>query len=150
MSCQTDLPLLTIEPTRGSEVNREFLTDGWTLTAGRGPVPEHVQNVSILGTVPGCVHTDLLAAGMIADPYLDNNESALSWIGLTDWTYTHTFQWQPGAEHTELVFEGLDTIAMVSLNGELLGRTRNMHRRYTFDITDRVRSGANELTVDFS
>ena len=30
--------------------------------------------------VPGCVHTDLMAAGVIPDPYLDGNEAALRWM----------------------------------------------------------------------
>ena len=38
-------------------------------------------------TVPGCVHTDLLAAGLIEDPYLDDNEQKVAWIGRTDWVY---------------------------------------------------------------
>jgi beta-mannosidase len=44
------------------------LHDGWTVTAagasGAGPLP---------ASVPGCVHTDLLAAGLIPDPFLDDN-----------------------------------------------------------------------------
>jgi beta-mannosidase len=34
--------------------------------------------------VPGGVHTDLLVAGLIPDPYLDDNQRLLSWIGDTD------------------------------------------------------------------
>ena len=44
-----------------------------TEVAEAGPVP---------ATVPGTVHTDLMAAGCIPDPYLDDNERLLSWIGL--------------------------------------------------------------------
>ena len=39
------------------------LHEGWTLTGG----DVH----AVRATVPGCVHTDLLAAGLIEDPYLD-------------------------------------------------------------------------------
>ena len=35
----------------------------------------------IPAAVPGCVHTDLLAAGKIPDPYYRDNESRLQWIG---------------------------------------------------------------------
>ena len=49
----------------------------------------------IAATVPGTVHTDLLAAGLIPDPYRDDNERLLAWIGLTDWCYETTFDWTP-------------------------------------------------------
>ena len=37
--------------------------------------------------VPGCVHTDLMTAGVIPDPYLDGNEEALRWMYDIDWRY---------------------------------------------------------------
>ncbi|MGJ6965489.1 glycosyl hydrolase 2 galactose-binding domain-containing protein, partial [Streptosporangium sp. G11] len=48
------------------------LHDGWTLHQVDGGV-SHVP-----ATVPGCVHTDLLAAGLIEDPFLDDNENRLT------------------------------------------------------------------------
>ena len=41
--------------------------------------------------VPGCVHTDLLAAGKIQDPFNRDVEASLQWIGKTDWQYRRTF-----------------------------------------------------------
>ncbi|MFF5122096.1 glycosyl hydrolase 2 galactose-binding domain-containing protein, partial [Dactylosporangium aurantiacum] len=64
------------------------LHTGWTLRAA-GPAPHG--DAPVPATVPGCVHTDLLAAGLIPDPYLDDNEVALSWIGRTAWVYETTF-----------------------------------------------------------
>jgi len=53
-------------------VTRFDLPTAWQLSAltdvpeaARGPFPV---------TVPGCVHTDLLVAGVIRDPYLGKNE----------------------------------------------------------------------------
>jgi beta-galactosidase/beta-glucuronidase len=45
----------------------------------------------IPATVPGCVHTDLLAAGKIPDPFFRDNEKLLQWIGETNWTIRRTF-----------------------------------------------------------
>ena len=45
------------------------LHSGWTLRAVSGPVPAAIADNAIPATVPGCVHTDLLAAGVIADPF---------------------------------------------------------------------------------
>ena len=42
-------------------------------------------------TVPGCVHTDLLAAGKIPDPFYGTNELDLQWIEERDWEYQATF-----------------------------------------------------------
>lgn len=132
-------------------VDRRALHDGWTVTAGRGPVPEQIRTAgAITASVPGVVHTDLLAAGLIADPYLDENEKAQGWIGLTDWTYSTTFDGPAEGDRHELVFDGLDTIARVRLNGTDLGDTRNMHRTHRFDVTDQLRAEGNELVVEFS
>ena len=75
--------------------------------------------------MPGCVHTDLMAAGLIADPLLDDsNETTVAWVGRADWRYRPTSTGSPTAdERHDLVFEGLDTVAAVDLNGQLLART---------------------------
>src|SRR6185503_8998204 len=101
-----------------------------------GPAPAHVAVAGrIPATVPGSVHTDLLAAGLIPDPYLDDNERRLAWIGLADWCYETSVSWQPaGHERVELVFDGLDTVADVRLNGQTVARTANMHRTYRVDV----------------
>ncbi|WP_026877152.1 glycoside hydrolase family 2 protein [Jiangella gansuensis] len=128
------------------------LTDGWTVE-GHGPrVPEAVRAAGpVPATVPGTVHTDLLAAGLIDDPYLDDNEHLQAWIGVTDWTYRRRLTWHPdGSDRQELAFDGLDTVAAISLNGAPIGATRNMHRRHRFDVTGLLRDGGNELVVAFS
>jgi beta-mannosidase len=61
--------------------------DGWTVRVVAGPAPEQIVGHSFAATVPGSVHTDLLAAGLIADPYLDDNERLQAWIGACDWEY---------------------------------------------------------------
>ncbi|WP_342001262.1 glycoside hydrolase family 2 protein [Microbacterium sp. LWH7-1.2] len=122
---------------------------GWTLRASAGPVPDGWTD-AVTAVVPGCVHTDLLAAGLIPDPFLDDNESALAWIGLVDWTYATTFSWTTdAADRTDLVFEGLDTVTAVLLNGNEIGVTANQHRSYRFDVRDRLVEGENELVVRF-
>jgi beta-mannosidase len=50
----------------------------------------------------------------------------------------------------DLVFDGLDTMAAIELNGHLLGHTANMHRSYRFDVQRFLVDGGNELTVSFS
>ncbi|MFD0317939.1 glycoside hydrolase family 2 protein [Streptomyces flavalbus] len=105
------------------------LTDGWVLRH-----PDDAGAV-LPATVPGCVHTDLLAAGLIPDPFLGANETEVAWVGRREWTYERRLRAGAGHEQTDLVFDGLDTAAEILLDGRVLGRVRNMHRSYRFDVT---------------
>ncbi|WP_405626956.1 glycoside hydrolase family 2 protein [Streptomyces sp. NBC_00016] len=103
------------------------LDDGWHLRHEGKPFP---------AVVPGCVHTDLLAAGVIPDPFIGLGEKEVAWVGRREWTYERELSAGPsGHEQTDLVFDGLDTVAEITLNGQPLGRVRNMHRSYRFDVT---------------
>jgi beta-mannosidase len=123
------------------------LHDGWTVTAVGADAP--VAGVRVPASVPGVVHTDLLTAGLIPDPYLGENEPALAWIGRTAWRYETTFEWTGAGERHDLVCEGLDTLATVELNGAVLGRTANQHRPHRFDVTSALRTGPNHLVIVF-
>jgi beta-mannosidase len=127
---------------RSSVTSYRPLHDGWALSGGDVD--------SVAATVPGCVHTDLLAAGLIDDPYLDENEKKLAWIGRTDWVYETVFEHERGTGRTDLVCAGLDTVATVVLNGIELGRTANQHRGYRFDVRDVLHDGENQLRVHFA
>jgi beta-mannosidase len=123
------------------------LVDGWSLRLqdGAGLVP---------AAVPGCVHSDLMAAGLLADPFLDRNETAAAWVGRADWTYeTALAPFTTSHERTDLVFDGLDTVAEVTLGGTRLGAARNMHRAHRFDVTAHrpaTGRGPVPLTVEFT
>ncbi|KXK63205.1 beta-mannosidase [Micromonospora rosaria] len=132
-------------------MTQRTLHDGWTLHAVPGsPVPTALAGREVPASVPGCVHTDLLTAGLIPDPYLDDNEVGLSWIGRTDWVYRSTVDWTPGGDdRVDLVCAGLDTVATVSVNGTEVGRTENMHRGYRFDVRSLLRPGDNTVEVRF-
>ncbi|WP_433887537.1 glycoside hydrolase family 2 protein [Streptomyces sp. CA-111067] len=126
---------------------RTPLTRDWTLrldTTRHRPdhAPAGLADAEIPAQVPGCVHTDLLAAGLIPDPYLDRNEQEVAWVGRADWTYTTALPAAgTGHERTDLVFDGLDTVAEIRLGDRLLGATRNMHRSYRYDVTDLLGDG---------
>ncbi len=126
---------------------------GWTVRAAAGPVPEALRDAVVPAEVPGVVHLDLLRAGLIPDPYLDDNEALLAWIGLVDWTYecalVLTADDLAGAQRHELVFDGLDTVATVLLDGEVVAEVANQHRGYRVDVTDRLGAGEHHLAVAF-
>src|ERR1035437_437848 len=104
------------------------------------------------GAVPGDVHTDLMAAGPIADPFIGDEELRVKWVAERDWEYRRDFVVEAvlaPEERVALVFDGLDTLAEIRLNGELLGGADNMFRTWRWDVTGRLRPGANELSVVF-
>ena len=115
--------------------------------------PEGLIGRGVPATVPGCVHTDLLAAGLIPDPEIALHEDEILWIGRSDAEYSRTLRLPAEAlerEHLELCFDGLDTLAEVSLNGEVVGSSANMHTRQRFDAKAAARVGDNELVVRFA
>ncbi len=125
--------------------------DGWTVTAVAGPVPGDLGTATVPAVVPGNVHTDLIAAGLIADPFDADNESAQQWIGRTDWQYSTTFEWaDDGSARRDLVAYGLDTVATIELNGVEVGTTQNQHRSYRFDVRSLLRDGPNTLVITFA
>ncbi|AEI12929.1 glycosyl hydrolase 2 galactose-binding domain-containing protein [Cellulomonas gilvus] len=149
------------------------LSDGWTLSA-TGGVPEADPAVSpelspelspalvtalrdgVPARVPGTSHTALLDAGLIPDPYLDRNEEVLAWMRHVDWRYEHVLD-EPAAapdERVDLAFDGLDTVATISVVGRadqatVVGRTANQHRSYRFDVRELV-GGPATLRVDLA
>lgn len=42
-------------------------------------------------------------------------------------------------DNVNLVFEGLDTYARISVNGKRVGVSQNMFSRYVFDVKDNIK-----------
>lgn len=126
------------------------LHDNWTLSAVSGPFPARLQDLSVAATVPGCAHTDLFAAGLIDPPFDGDNESRQQWIGNTVWRYETEFEWHDdGADRHDLVAQGLDTVAVIEVNGHLVAETENQHRSYRFDVGSVLQEGVNTVTITF-
>lgn len=125
------------------------LKNGWTVQAVSGPVPDTIP-ATVPAEVPGTVHTDLLRAGLINDPYLDDNETKLRWMHDVDWRYQTTLTLPAAAprERVDLVLDGVDTVSSISLGGRELGKTANMHRSYRFDIRPEADDSERNLAVD--
>ena len=102
--------------------------------------------------VPGCIHTDLLAAGAIPDPFFGDNEKDLQWIGEKEWVYACTFiadETLLRHDKVYITFAGLDTYAEVSLNCVRLFDADNMFREWRADIKSHLIEGENALEVRF-
>ena len=110
------------------------------------------KSTSYQATVPGCIHTDLLANHLIEDPFFGENEKDLQWIGEAEWEYTSHFCPDPQLmekDHIELVFEGLDTYADVFLNDVRILSADNMFRCWKTNIKEVLKEGENELKIVF-
>ena len=121
------------------------LCGDWTLTRGDG-------GEELPAVVPGCVHTDLLAAGRIEDPFFRDNETSLQWIGETDWVYSRSFDVDAELLEADAVLlqaDGLDTLAEIRVNDKLVARTDNMFRTWEFDVRSRLVAGENRISIRF-
>lgn len=100
--------------------------------------------------VPGCIHTDLMAAGKIPDPFYRNNVNGVQWVGETDWIYRRKFH-VPGSllnrDRVLLCCKGLDTLAAIKINGQDIGTADNMFRTWEFDVKSALTAGPNAIEV---
>jgi beta-mannosidase len=120
-------------------------------SSARPPAPDTPEWLP--ATVPGAAHTDLLALGRIPDPFAGDNERRVAWVAEADWEYRKQFDASPdllARPHVELVCDGLDTLATVTLNGHELGRTDNMFRQHRWDVRPLLRPEGNELRIAFA
>jgi beta-mannosidase len=105
-----------------------------------------------LANVPGQVHLDLLASGIIEEPFWQDNELKQRWIEQENWIYKKEFNVssrQLKNENIELVFEGLDTYAEVFLNGDSILMADNMFRTWRVNAKPFLKKGVNELRILF-
>jgi beta-mannosidase len=102
--------------------------------------------------VPGGVHTDLLAAGRIPDPFFGTNEAKVQWVAEKDWEYRRYFYPTPqmlAQEKIFLICKGLDTLADVRLNGTILGSAANMYLTWQWEVKSLLKAGENFLDILF-
>jgi len=129
----------------------QALDHGWQfrqITAGAEPV----ENSWFPATVPGDVHLDLLANKKIPDPFFRDNEAKLQWIEQESWEYQLSFEVTPALlthSNVDLVFDGLDGAAEVSLNEAKLLSAGNSFRVWRVPAKSHLHVGKNLLSVVF-
>ncbi len=102
--------------------------------------------------VPGSVYADLMADGTMPDPFWRENELDAFERMKKDYVYQRTFtvtEAQLAHAHVELVCEGLDTLAHVSLNGREIAFADNMHITWVWDVKEQLHTGENTLEIRF-
>jgi beta-mannosidase len=130
---------------------RSELSSGWQFKNASDPDSSYLD----VAQFPTNIHLDLLKHGKIPDPFLDTNEAAIQWVGEETWDYRttiHIAEPLADGQRAELVFEGLDTHATVSLDGEEVLKTDNMFVHHRVDVTDKIRGsggGGHVLHIRF-
>ena len=103
--------------------------------------------------VPGSVYTDLINAGRLEDPYWRDNEMTALELMKNDFEYRGTFDADKeelkDADDVILRFNGLDTLADITLNGVSLGSVNNMHRTWEYRVLNLLKEEGNELVIVF-
>ncbi|AEO59187.1 glycoside hydrolase family 2 protein [Thermothelomyces thermophilus ATCC 42464] len=102
---------------------------------------------------PSNVHTDLMRHGLIPDPFQDTNELEVRWVAERTWRYRTSFATpscygRARGVRVDLVFEGLDTFATVTLNGQVILRSDNMFLEHRVDVGDVLVDGAEEESIN--
>jgi len=138
----------------GNTMQKMTLNGIWALTYGpqsacKAETPDDLASLnwpSIEAQVPGNVELDLMRAGVLPDIMTGNRIYNLRPYEAYQWWFRRSFP-SPGlwrGERAELVFEGLDCLAVVFLNGQRIGEPRNMLIAHHFDITGLLRSDGQE------
>lgn len=102
--------------------------------------------------VPGSVYADLMADGTMPDPFWRENELDAFKRMKKDYVYQRAFtvtEAQLAHAHVELVCEGLDTLAHVSLNGREIAFADNMHITWVWNVKEQLHAGENTLEIRF-
>ena len=125
---------------------RTISLDGqWTLRSSAGK--------SWLTRVPGTVLETLLEQGEIRDPFDGMNELEACRVMDQEYSFEREFALSPAdlaLPRLDLVFEGIDTVAAIELNGQPVASVDNMHRTWRFDIKHLAVPGTNRLRLVFS
>lgn len=117
------------------------LTDGWELRqAGQEEwIP--------ISRMPAQVADILLEKGILPEEVKIGWCQSAQWIQEHEWEYRTVFS-KPQGDRCDLVMEGLDTLADIYLNGELVGTHDDFYMPCHLDITDRCRA-ENVLVIRF-
>ncbi len=103
------------------------------------------------GNIPGSVYSFLLGSNLTDDPYYRENELKYLELMNHDYVFSKKFDFERKFDDGRILLrcEGLDTLAEIFLNGNFVAATKNMHRKYEFDVSGYLNDGENEIKIVF-
>ena len=123
-------------------MKKVYLHDNWSFT------DEKLEG-RFEAKVPGCLHTDLMAAGIVKDIYYRDNNDKYGWIENCEPVYETYFDATLG-NNVRLKLDGIDTFADIYLNGAHLGEVHNMFIPHGFDVASLLKEKDNHLVIKFT
>ncbi|WP_291377832.1 hypothetical protein [Demequina sp.] len=147
----THSPVLS---TRAENSGTRTPLSAWTLSLGaqRDAAPPAVLSAladGIVVVVPGSVLGALVERSLVRDVTLDGTEEELAWHSECSWHYTASVPRQRDGTHVRLVFDGVDTVATIRVDGQVRAKTDDMFHRWVIDLGADDRDGAWEVDVEF-
>jgi beta-mannosidase len=131
--------------TQSTKAHMIILSENWTFRqAGKGNW--------MSATVPGTVHTDLMANEKIPDPFFRTQEKDVQWVDKVDWEYQCEFEVdEKTLAHDAINLEclGLDTYADVYLNDKLVILADNFFVAWEKEVKKHLKVGKNRLRIFF-
>ena len=100
--------------------------------------------------IPSTLLKNLMDLGILEDPYYRLNEFKAKEFSKKPVSFERTFYISKELLNNSnyLIFEGIDTIAKVFINDELILDASDSHRTYKIKIDDYIHLGDNDLKVD--
>ena len=94
------------------------------------------RNATYQASVPSFIHTDLMANGLIPDPYYATNEDSVRWVADSVWHYSCTLDPAalPKGDSLWVTFEGLAGRTVIEGLGDTVYYVDNMFCSYTFPL----------------
>lgn len=107
------------------------------------------ERVFIDAEVPGDIHLDLERLGQVEDRNVGFNARNQRWVEESIWVYRRRFDAPADAmgKRTWLVFDSLDLVADIYLNGEMIGSHANVFTHCRIDVTGKLVDGENTVAV---
>mmetsp|Transcript_3548 Transcript_3548/g.10315 ORF Transcript_3548/g.10315 Transcript_3548/m.10315 type:complete len:929 (-) Transcript_3548:2692-5478(-) len=119
----------------------DLLKSDWVLTSGA---------IEVKGRLPASSLQLLQAAQLVPDILYRYGEREYHWVSEKTWTFRHTFDVSEDfltQSHVDLLLDGIDTIATISINGHEVLATDNAFRSYSLDAKPHLKAGQNQLQV---
>lgn len=113
---------------------------------------EYETEKELCAQVPGCNYLDLMANGIIPDPFVGTNEKDLGFVAEKDWEYKKVFSIDSEELNSDKIYlncDMLDTVCELYINGKKLAQCCNCFIGYSFSVKNYLKLGNNELSIIF-
>lgn len=98
--------------------------------------------------VPGSVLGTLIDAGLATDVTVNGTEEQVAWAAASTWAYRTSIPKRGDGAHVRVVFEGIDTIATVKVDGNAVLEADDMFHRWVVDLGRDDAPGKWDLEVE--